>query len=45
MGTDVQLDDLIKASERCFRVDVVELAKMLNLPVYSMEMPDKESLL
>lgn len=43
MGTDVQLDDLIKASERGFRVDVVELAKMLNLPVYAMDMPDNES--
>jgi Zn-dependent peptidase ImmA (M78 family) len=43
MPTDIQLDDLVKASERGFRVDVVELAKKLNLTVYSVDLPDDQS--
>ncbi len=39
MDTTV-LNSLVKSSQKGYRVDVVELAKKLNLPVYSMDLPD-----
>lgn len=43
MSTSSKLDNLIKTSQKGFRVDVVELAKKLDLPVYSVDLPEDES--
>lgn len=43
MTTTVDISNLIKASQKNYRVDVVALAKKLNLPVYSVDLPSEES--
>lgn len=43
MGITVEITGLIKSSQKGFRVDVVELASKLDLPVYSVDLPDDES--
>lgn len=40
---DIELDSLIRASEKGYRVDVVGLAKKLDIPVYSVDLPNDES--
>lgn len=42
MDTNV-INSLVKSSQKGYRVDVVELAKKLNLPVYSVDLPDDVS--
>lgn len=43
MTTTVDIKDLIKSSQDGYRVDVVALAKKLNLPVYSLDLPSEQS--
>jgi len=42
MTASVDIDRLIKSSRVGFRIDVVGLAQKLDLPVYSIDLPDDE---
>lgn len=41
--TKVDIDQLIQSSQKGYRVDVVGLAKKLNLQVFSVDLPDDQS--